>query len=83
MFNRYTETARRTIFFARYEASQFGSSQIETELLLLGVLREDKALAIRLLASNANIEDLRNSITRRANTGPKIPTSVDLPSATN
>jgi Clp amino terminal domain, pathogenicity island component len=79
MFNRYTETARRTIFFARYEASQFGSSTIETEHLLLGVLREDKALANRLLASNANIEDLRNSITRRGNAGPKVSTSVDLP----
>jgi Clp amino terminal domain, pathogenicity island component len=45
MFERYTEKARRTIFFARYEASQFGSSCIETEHLLLGLLREDKALA--------------------------------------
>jgi ATP-dependent Clp protease ATP-binding subunit ClpC len=25
MFERYTEKARRVIFFARYEASQFGS----------------------------------------------------------
>ena len=33
------------IFFARYEASQFGSPYIETEHLLLGLLREDKALA--------------------------------------
>src|SRR5256712_431858 len=43
MFERYTETARRVIFFARYEASQFGSPYIETEHLLLGLLREDKA----------------------------------------
>jgi hypothetical protein len=79
MFERYTETARRTLFFARYEASQFGSSQIETEHLLLGVLREDKALANRLLASHAIVEELRNSVTRRGNTGLRIPTSVDLP----
>jgi hypothetical protein len=78
MFERYTETARRTIFFARYEASRFGSDRIETEHLLLGLLREDKALANRLLASRA-IEELRNSITGRGNTGLKIPTSVDLP----
>ena len=45
MFERYTEKARRVIFFARYEASQFGSPYIETEHLLLGLLREDKALA--------------------------------------
>ena len=39
MFERYTEKARRVIFFARYEASQFGSPCIETEHLLLGLLR--------------------------------------------
>ena len=33
MFERYTEKARRVIFFARYEASQFGSPCIETEHL--------------------------------------------------
>ena len=49
MFERYTEKARRVIFFARYEASQFGSPYIETEHLLLGLLREDKALANRFL----------------------------------
>ena len=41
MFERYTEKARRVIFFARYEASQFGSPYIETAHLLLGLLRED------------------------------------------
>jgi ATP-dependent Clp protease ATP-binding subunit ClpC len=41
MFERYTEKARRVIFFARYEASQFGQPYIETEHLLLGILRED------------------------------------------
>jgi len=40
MFERYTEKARRTIFFARYEASQFGSPYIESEHVLLGLLRE-------------------------------------------
>ena len=53
MFERYTEKARRVIFFARYEASQFGSPYIETEHLLLGLLREDKALANRFLRSHA------------------------------
>ena len=31
MFERYTEKARRVIFFARYEASQFGAQAIEAE----------------------------------------------------
>jgi hypothetical protein len=79
MFERYTEPARRTIFFARYEASQFGSPQIEAEHLLLGLLRQDKALVNRLLPTDAGVEELRNSIARRGNTGLKIATSTDLP----
>ena len=78
MFERYTEQARRTIFFARYEASQFGCSFIETEHLLLGLFREDKALA-QLLGSYRKLEAMRSSITRRGTTAPPISTSVDLP----
>jgi ATP-dependent Clp protease ATP-binding subunit ClpC len=37
MFEKYTEKARRVIFFGRYEASQFGGRCIETEHLLLGL----------------------------------------------
>jgi hypothetical protein len=44
MFERYTEHGRRTIFFARYEASQLGSPNIETGHVLLGLLREDHFL---------------------------------------
>lgn len=36
MFERYNESARRMLFFARCEASQLGASTIETEHLLLG-----------------------------------------------
>ena len=49
MFEKYTEKARRVIFFARYEASQFGSPSIETEHLLLGLIREDKNLTTRFI----------------------------------
>src|SRR5450432_532241 len=34
MFERFSEKARRSIFFARYEASQLGNDPIETEHLL-------------------------------------------------
>ena len=44
MFERYTERARRVLFFARYEASQLGSISIETEHLLLGLIREGLSL---------------------------------------
>jgi ATP-dependent Clp protease ATP-binding subunit ClpC len=79
MFERYTEKARRVIFFARYEASQFGSPYIETEHLLLGLLREDKALTNRFLRSHASVESIRKQIEQRTIVREKVSTSVDLP----
>ncbi len=79
MFERYTEKARRLVFFARYEASQFGSPYIETEHLLLGLLREDKALTHRLLRSSGAVESIRKQIEEHTIIRDKISTSVDLP----
>ena len=79
MFERYTEKARRVIFFARYEASQFGSPYIETEHLLLGLLREDKALTNRFLRSHASVESIRKQIETHTTIREKVSTSVDLP----
>ncbi|HZS27115.1 MAG TPA: Clp protease N-terminal domain-containing protein [Candidatus Angelobacter sp.] len=79
MFERYTEKARRVIFFARYEASQFGSPYIETEHMLLGLLREDKALTQRFLRSQEAIEEIRRQIESVSLKGEKTSTSVDLP----
>ena len=42
MFERYTERARRALFFARYEASEVGGNEIGTEHLLLGLLGQAK-----------------------------------------
>jgi len=79
MFERYTEKARRTIFFARYEASQYGSPYIETEHLLLGLLREDRALTTRFLGKT-NIEPgIRAEIERRIPPRERISTSVEVP----
>jgi len=78
MFERYTEKARRVIFFARYEASQFGSPYIETEHLLLGVLREDKSVSTRAIP-NLDAESFRQEIERATLTRKVVPTSVDLP----
>ncbi len=40
VFERYTERARRAIFFPHMQASELGSPRIEPEHLLLGVIRE-------------------------------------------
>ena len=79
MFERYTERARRVIFFARYEASQFGSTTIETEHLLLGLIREDKNLTNRFLRNHSSIESIRKEIEGRTTIREKVSTSIDLP----
>src|SRR5262245_66170241 len=79
MFERYTERARRVIFFARYEASQFGSMTIETEHLLLGLLREDRNLVTRFLHRVSALDTVRALIESRLTVREKVPTSVDLP----
>ena len=62
MFEKYTEKARRVMFFARYEASQMGSKRIEAEHVLLGLIREDKDLA-KNKTLNALIEELSFNVT--------------------
>ena len=79
MFERYTERARRVIFFARYEAAQFGSTTIETEHFLLGLIREDKNLTNRFLQNDSPIDSIRKEIERRTTVREKVSTSIDLP----
>ena len=77
MFERYTEKARRVIFFARYEASQYGSFSIDTEHLLLGLLREDRTLLNQ--QAGASEETIRSEIEKQITRGKRIPTSVEVP----
>ena len=79
MFERYTEKARRVIFFARYEASQFGSPYIETEHLLLGLLREDKRIVQMFFGSHFFVEEIRKKVEQHTIIREKVATSVDLP----
>ena len=80
MFERYTERARRVLFFARYEASQLGSISIETEHLLLGLIREGKGLTSRIFArSHLSLESIRKDIEGRTVFREKVSTSVEIP----
>ncbi len=79
MFDRYTDAARRAVFFARYEATQTGSDHIEIEHLVVGTLRADSEFAARLLSSPAKIDEINEQVLKRFPTRKQIPTSVDLP----
>lgn len=80
MFERYTERARRVIFFARYEASVFGSACIDTEHLLLGLLREGKGPEVQILLRNeVSHQSVQRQLESRAAAGPRTSTAVDIP----
>ena len=80
MFERYTEHARRVLFFARYECSELGSPSIESEHLLLGLTRQRGGL-IREIFDQSHFprEVIREEIERRYVGRPKVPTSVEIP----
>src|SRR5258705_10467870 len=81
MFERYTEKARRAIFFARYEASQSASPTIEPEHLLLGILRDNKDLIFKLTEIKNPTVAIRRSIEHHVRPEEVISTSVELPLA--
>lgn len=80
MFERFTEPARRLLFFARYETSATGALSIESEHMLLGLLREPGPIVGRLLAgTQRSVEQLREEIESRIEFREKVATSVEIP----
>jgi ATP-dependent Clp protease ATP-binding subunit ClpC len=82
MFERYTTDARRCIFFARYEASSFGVREIDTEHLLLGILKAGPHLgrSLALAPFRLTRETIEKKIAaHRPPPREQISTSLDLP----
>jgi len=78
LFERYTERARRALFFARYEAAQLRSEDIDSGHLLLGLLR-DRGLATSILdQSVGSTEAIAEEIRRRMARGTTNPVSTDV-----
>ena len=63
----------------RYEATQLGSTSIETEHLLLGLIREGKGLTSRILPDRTCPWSIRKEIEGRTVFRDKVSTSVDIP----
>jgi uncharacterized protein (TIGR03435 family) len=80
MFNRFTSRALQVLFYARSQVSQLGSSAVEPEHILLGVLDEGKGLASRILArTSGTLDDFRSDIVRRLTRRETISESDDIP----
>ncbi len=80
MFEKYNEKARRALFFARYEASKLGSRVIESEHVLLGVLREGEETVSELLRHfGVKPEEIRREIEGERVFVDRISSTAELP----
>lgn len=63
MFELFTDRARRVVLFAREEAEKFLHPYIDTEHILIGVLREKGSIVLELFARRGvNVQSLINDI---------------------
>jgi hypothetical protein len=77
MFERFSEHARRAVFWGRHEATLLHSQQINAEHLLLGLLRDDKRRVSRI--SQGAADAIRRRVEQSApQQDPGVPT-IDVP----
>jgi len=82
MFERFNEHVRRSLFFARYEASRSNSRSIATQHVLLGMLREADPAFSRLLDERGiDARELREELLGDRVALDRVSTSPDLPLA--
>src|SRR4051812_24841127 len=80
MFEKYNEKARRALFFARYEASKLGSRVIESEHILLGILREGEETVNEIFRRfQVKTEDIRREIEGERVFVERISSTAELP----
>src|ERR1044072_3518214 len=80
MFEKYNEKARRALFFARYEASKLGSRVIESEHVLLGILREGEDTVTELFRRfHVKPDEIRREIEGERVFVERISSTAELP----
>jgi uncharacterized protein (TIGR03435 family) len=76
----WSERAQRVLFFARDEASQLGSTSLDTEHLMLGLIHEPIGVTSRLFAdAGMALDDIRDEVLRRVPAQSKTSTSAEIP----
>jgi ATP-dependent Clp protease ATP-binding subunit ClpC len=78
VFDRYSTASVQVIFSARVEAGNVGSAFIDTEHILLGLLRVDPT-TLQLTAQPLSLHSVREYATRWHLPTEKLPSSMDLP----
>ena len=78
MFEKFTEGARKSIYYAREEAHRLGANSIAPEHLLLGMLRSDPEVINKLSPSDGDhATSLRGGLL--AVLKQNVPTTPELP----
>jgi Clp amino terminal domain, pathogenicity island component len=71
IWQRFTERARRVVFFAQEEAARLGENTVGTEHLLLGLARENDSVAARVLDRlGISAASVRGAVLKRVTRGP-------------
>jgi len=74
MWQRFTERARKVVFYAQEEAQRFGEGYVSTEHLLLGLVREPDSSACRVLVrAGLSLEKIRIAVESQLPKGEDIP----------
>ena len=70
MWQRFTQRARRTVFFAQEEAGRLGEHYVSSEHLLLGLVRENDSVAALILERiGVSLERIRSETERQVTRG--------------
>jgi ATP-dependent Clp protease ATP-binding subunit ClpC len=70
MWQRFTERARKVVFYAQEEAGRLGENYVSTEHLLLGLVRENDSVAARILDRiGVSLGRIRSEIERQVARG--------------
>jgi ATP-dependent Clp protease ATP-binding subunit ClpC len=85
LVQRMSERARRALFFARHEVSEYGSATVEPEHLLLGVVHEKQGPAVTLLRDTFQLERrvLIDEVASHIERKPKFSTAIEIPFGTS
>jgi ATP-dependent Clp protease ATP-binding subunit ClpC len=74
MWQRFTERARKVVYYAQEEAQKFGEGYVSTEHLLLGLVRETDSVAARVLERlGVSLGRIRSEVEKQLPRGDQRP----------
>ncbi len=79
MFDRFTDHVHKVMEFATQEAFRLNKKQVDTEHILLGLLKEDSGVGITVLKNLIDIKNLRIKIEKPITTEPVTVANLRMP----